>query len=172
MNRAEKTELIESMHKNFAESGSVIVLSFNGINVPDITDLRQKIRDTEASYEVVKNTLAMLAAEGTPVGEIKDQFTGPTAVAYTSKDPVSLAKVLKDFLKTHPGMSFKAAILEGQPIDQTQVESLAEMPSREELLSKLLFLLNAPLTKLASALQSPVRNLAIVLSELAKKNQQ
>jgi len=85
---------------------------------------------------------------------------------------VSLAKVLKDFLKTHPGMSFKAAILEGRPIDQTQVESLAEMPSREELLSKLLFLLNAPLTNLASALQSPVRNLAIVLSELAKKNQQ
>lgn len=172
MNRAEKTALIEGMHKSFAESGSLIVLSFKGINVPDVTELRQKIRDTDGSYEVVKNTLAILAAEGTPVVGLKDQFSGPTAVAYTSGDPVSLAKVLKDFVKTHPGMEFKAAILEGRPISQAQVESLADMPSREELLSKLLFLLNAPLTRFAVALKSPVRNLAVVLSELAKKNQQ
>jgi large subunit ribosomal protein L10 len=172
MNRAEKTTLIESMHKSFADNGSVIVMSFKGVNVPDITDLRQKIRDAEGGYEVVKNTLAILAAEGTPVDSVKDQFTGPTAVAYTCGDPVSLAKVLKDFVKTHPGMEFKAAILEGRPIDQSQVESLAEMPSREELLSKVLFLLNAPLTRFASALKSPMRNLAVVLSELAKKNQQ
>ena len=172
MNRAEKTALVESMHKSFTDSGSIIVLGFQGINVPDITELRQKIRDTDGNYEVVKNTLAILAADGTLVDDLKEQFTGPTAIACTSGDPISLAKVLKGFVKDHPGMVFKAAILEGRAINQEQVESLAEMPSREELLSKLLFLLNAPLTRFASALKSPIRNLAVVLNELAKKNQQ
>ena len=84
MNRAEKTALVESMHKSFTDSGSIIVLGFQGINVPDITELRQKIRDTDGNYEVVKNTLAILAADGTLVDDLKEQFTGPTAIACTS----------------------------------------------------------------------------------------
>jgi large subunit ribosomal protein L10 len=169
MNKAEKVQVVESLKKTFSESGSLILVSFQGVNVPDITQLRGRIRESDSGYEVVKNTLALRAAEGTPVGQVSEHFTGPTAVAYTRSDPVSLAKILKEFVKSHQGMAFKGGVLDGRAIDDRQVESLAELPSREELLSKLLFLLNAPLTRLASALQSPVRNLAVVLNQVAEK---
>lgn len=171
MNRTEKAEIVESLHQAFLESGGVIVLDFKGISVPDITELRDKVRQAEGSYTVVKNTLALRAVDGTVAAGLKEHFRGPTAVAMTATDPVALAKVLKDFVKNRPGMTFKAGVLEGGVISQAQVESLADLPSREELLSKLLFLLNAPLSRLASALSSPVRNLAVVLSEVAKKKQ-
>ena len=171
MNRAEKIEAVESLKNTFESSDGVILLSFQKVNVPDITDLRRKIREANSGYEVVKNTLALRAAEGTPVDGLKDHFTGPTAVAYTHEDPVSLAKVLREFLKGHEGMAFKGAVLEGRVIDQDQVKELAEVPSREELLSKLLFLLNAPLTRLARGLQSPVRDLAVVLNQLGEKKE-
>ncbi len=171
MNRTEKAEIVESLRQAFQESGGVIVLDFKGITVPDITELREKVRQADGSYTVVKNTLALRASEDTVVAGLKDQFRGPTALAMTAGDPVALAKVLKDFVKNKQGMSFKAGILEGRVISQEQVDSLAELPSREELLAKLLFLLNAPLSRFASALTSPVRNLAVVLSEVAKKKQ-
>lgn len=171
MNRTEKAEIVESLRQAFQESGGVIVLDFKGITVPDITELREKVRQADGSYTVVKNTLALRASEDTVVAGLKDQFRGPTAVAMTGGDPVALAKVLKDFVKNKQGMSFKAGILEGRVISQEQVESLAELPSREELLAKLLFLFNAPLSRFASALTSPVRDLAVVLSEVAKKKQ-
>lgn len=168
MNKAEKIEVVEHLHRTFSERGSVLLLNFKAINVPDITELRRKIRLSSAGYEVVKNTLAIRASEGTPVAGVKGQFVGPTAVAY-SDDPVGLAKILKDFCKTNPGMSFKGGVLEGKVISDQQAEGLAEMPSREELIAKLLYVLNAPLTKFASALQSPVRNLAVVLKQVAEK---
>lgn len=171
MNKAEKTDLVEHLHKTFSEKGSVLLLHFKAINVPDITELRRKIRLSNAGYEVVKNTLAIRASEGTPVAGLKDQFTGPTAVAYAD-DPITLAKILRDFCKTNQGMTFKGGVLEGRVITDKQAEGLAELPSREELLSKLLFLLNAPLTRLATALQSPVRNLAVVLKQVAEQKQQ
>ena len=171
MNKAEKVQVVESLKKTFSESGSVILLSFQRVSVPDITDLRSRIRESEGGYEVVKNTLALRAAEGTPLVQVKEHFSGPTAMAYTKSDPVSLAKVLKEFVKSHQGMAFKGGVLDGRVIDEQQVESLADLPSREELLSKVLFLLNAPLTRLARALQSPVRNLAVVLNQLAEKRQ-
>jgi large subunit ribosomal protein L10 len=171
MNRTDKAGIVEDLHQTFLESEGVIVLDFKGISVPDITELREKVRQTDGRYTVVKNTLALRAAEGTVIAELRDHFRGPTAVAVTSGDAVALAKVLKDFVKNKQGMSFKAGVLEGRVISQAQVESLAELPSRDELLSKLLFLLNAPLSRLASALSSPVRNLAVVLSEVAKKKQ-
>lgn len=171
MNRTEKADIVEDLHQSFLENGGVIVLDFKGISVPDITELREKVRLADGRYTVVKNTLALRAAEGTVIAELKDCFRGPTAVAVTGGDTVALAKVLKDFVKNRQGMTFKAGVLEGHVISHAQVESLADLPSREELLSKLLFLLNAPLTRLASALSSPVRNLAVVLSEVAKKKQ-
>lgn len=171
MNKAEKIEVVEHLRKTFSEKGSVLLLSFQAINVPDITELRRKIRLSNAGYEVVKNTLAIRASEGTPLAGLKDQFTGPTAVAYAD-DPVTLAKILRDFCKTNQGLAFKGGVLEGRVITDKQAEGLAELPSREELLSKLLFLLNAPLSRMATALKSPVRNLAVVLRQVAEQKQQ
>jgi large subunit ribosomal protein L10 len=169
MNRAEKTEVIESLHKTFVESGSVILLDFKGVTVPDITDLRDRVRETQGGYAVVKNTLALRAAEGTPVDSIKEHFVGPTAIAFTAADPVALAKILREFVKAQQGMEFKVGILDGKVLSEGQVAELADLPSRDGLLSKLLFLLNAPLTRLVTALQSPVRDLAVVLGQLEDK---
>jgi len=171
MNRAEKAEVIEGLNKTFSESGGVIVLTFQGINVPDITALRQKIRDLDAEYLVVKNTLAIRASEGTSAGSLKPYFKGQTAIACSRRDSVSVAKALKEFVKTHPGMVFRAGVLDGRLINDKQVEDLAEMPSKEELLGKLLYLLNAPLTRLATALNSPLQKLAVGLKEVAKVRQ-
>jgi large subunit ribosomal protein L10 len=168
MNSSEKTQVVEELSKTFQENGAVILLSFEGINVPDITTLRAQIREAGSHYRVVKNTLASLAASGTPVEPLKDQFTGPTAIAFSDSDPVGLAKILKAFVKKSPGLSFKAGVLEGKLLSVEQVENLADMASREELLSKVLFLLNAPLTRFATALKSPLRNLAYGLKQLAE----
>jgi large subunit ribosomal protein L10 len=170
MNKAEKVEIVESLKSTFSSRGAVILLSFKGIDVPSITDLRSKVRGLDSGYEVVKNTLAIRASEGTAVAGLKEYFSGPTAVAYTD-DPVPLAKVLKEFVKANPGLQFKAGVLDGQVIDAQQVAGLADLPTREELLSKLMFLLNAPLTQLARSLISPVQKLAYGLNQLGEKRQ-
>ena len=169
MDRLGKTEFVDSLHRTFSESESVILLSFERVNVPDITELRQKIGEASSGYQVVKNTLAMRAAEGTAVGNLKEFFIGPTAIAYTGDNPVGLAKVLKEAAKANKGLILKCGVLGEKVLTAEEVNTLAELPSRDELLSKLLFLLNAPLTKLATALKSPVCNLAVVLKQLEQK---
>lgn len=171
MNKAEKTTVVEELKTTFDQSSGVILMGFDRINVPDITEFRDKMRDSGCSYKVVKNTLALIAAQDTSVTGMADYFNGPTGVAFTKDDPVALAKVLKTFTKDHPGMQFKAGVIEGQLMSPDQLKDLAEMASREELLSKTLFLLNAPLTNFARALQSPIRNLAVVLKQLEDKKE-
>lgn len=172
MNRSEKTEVVKELKKVFKESGSIILLDFKNVNVPDITELRRKVRESDSDYRVVKNTLALRAVEGTAINEIKEHFEGPTAIAYTEDNVVGLAKALRDFIKVHPGMSFKVGVLDGQVVSDEQVSSLADMPSKEELLAKLLFLMNAPLTQLARALKSPVQKLAYLLKQLEENKSQ
>jgi large subunit ribosomal protein L10 len=169
MNKAEKASVVSDLKHTFEKSQGVILLSFDRINVPDITELRAKIREKEGSYRVVKNTLALIASEGTPMNELKEHFQGPTAIAFTESDPVALAKTLKEYVKIKEGFNFKGGVVEGRVISIQQVEQLADLPSREELLSKLLFLLSAPLTQFATALISPLRNLAYGLSQVGEQ---
>jgi large subunit ribosomal protein L10 len=172
MNRSEKAEIVARLKKIFEDSGSVILIDFKSVNVPDMTELRRKVRESDSQYQVVKNTLALRAAESTTIEEIKQHFDGPTAIAYTQENIVGLAKVLRDFIKDHSGMSFRAGVLDGQVLSGKQVSSMADMPSRDELLSKLLFLLNAPLTQMALALKSPVQKLAYLLRQLEENKSQ
>ncbi len=171
MNRVEKTAVVEELKTTFDQSTGVILMSFDRINVPDITELRDKIRESGSGYKVVKNTLALIAAEETSVSAMADYFKGATGLAYTESDPVALAKTLKEFIKAHPGLQFKAGVVDGQVLSPEEIGSLAEMASREELLSKVLFLLMAPLTNFATAIQSPIKNLAVVLKQLEEKKQ-
>ncbi|MDA2939008.1 50S ribosomal protein L10 [Acidobacteria bacterium AH-259-A15] len=172
MKRVEKESVVEKLNKTFRENESVLLINFTGINVSDATDLRRKICEAGSNYQVVKNRLALRAIEDTSLETLKAHFQGPTAIAYTGGDPVVLAKVLKEFMSHHPEMAFKAGVVEGRTISATDVGSLAEMPSRTELLTKLSFLLNAPLTGLAAALQSPLRGLASVLKQLEEKKKE
>ena len=168
MTRTEKQQTIEDLNKIFSDHPGVFLFGFSGINVPDITELRRRIIACGSTYRVVKNRLAARAAQETALEAVTEHFQGPTAIAYTQADPVGLAKVVRDFAKNHPGLEFKGGVLESKALSAKQVEQLAEMPSHEQLIAKLLYLLRAPLTQLAGALQSPLRNLGSVLSQLAE----
>lgn len=171
MERAEKTQVVDRLNQTFRENESVLLIDFTGLNVPEATILRRRISESGSTFLVIKNRLVLRAIEDTSLAALKENFRGPTALAYTGGDPVALAKILKEFIHMHPGMNFKAGIVEGKPLSASGVEDLAGMPSRIELLSKLAILLNSPLTSLASALQSPIRNLGSVLKQLTEKNQ-
>jgi large subunit ribosomal protein L10 len=171
MNKAEKQQVIEELTQTFRENSGILLMDFTGLNVADVTELRRKIRESGSHYRVIKNTLALRAAVETTTKGLEPFLEGPTAMAYTSADPVALAKLLSDFARTHPQIKFKGGVLESSVLSAEQAVSLADMPSRPELLAKLLFLLNAPLMRLATALQSPVRNLMSVLKQLETKKQ-
>ena len=133
------------------------------------TELRQKIRETKSKYRVVKNTLAKKAAEGTPVEGVSKSFDGSTAIAYNANDPVSLAKALTAYAKTNPLFVFKAGMVEGRVINLADITSIAAMPSKAELIAKLLFLINSPAQRLAVALNGVARNLAVVMKQAVEQ---
>ena len=169
MNKEEKRQVVEALRQTFQGNASVLLLAFREINVSDLTELRRKVSENGSGYRVVKNTLALRAAEDTPVHELNSHFEGPTAIAYTDQDPVALAKLLKGYVKDHPGLAFKAGVLDGSTLSPDEIEGLAEIPSRPELLSKLVYLLNAPLSAFASTLQAPLRNLGAGLKALEEQ---
>lgn len=171
MERSAKQQVVEELNAAFRTNGGVLLIDFSGVNVADETELRRKVAAAGSTYRVVKNTLARRAAEETAVAALHAHFRGPTAVAMTQQDPVGLAKAVTDFLKAHPGMAFKAGVLDGAVLTAEDVSALADMPSRQELLSKLLYLLQSPLTRLASALQSPLRNLASALKQIEEQKE-
>ena len=170
MNRTQKQATVERLHQIFSDSKAVLLIDFSGINVAQETVLRRKVSES-GRYQVVKNKLALRAAEDTPLAALQEYFQGPTAIAFTNQDAVGLAKVLKACLEDYPDMSFKAAVLEEEKLTAEQVEALADLPSREELLARLASMLQAPLVSLARTLQSPLMSLGSLLRQLAERKQ-
>lgn len=171
MNRTEKAEAIEALNKDMAQSGNAILFGFAGLKVPEVTELRRQVRGTKSRYLVVKNTLALRAARGTALDGLANHFAGPTAVAYNAESPVALAKVLTAFAKTNPNLVFKGAIVEGIVVEASQIRMIAELPTREELVGKLLFLIQSPLRRLVTVLNGPVRGLATVVQQIAEQRE-
>ena len=167
--RAQKQEMIDRYAGGLAEAQHAILVSFKGLTVSQATDLRAKIREQGGAYEVVKNRLALRAVEGRGLDGLKDQFQGPTAVAYIDDDPVVLAKTLTEFRKDVPAIEFKGALVDGQAVDASEVEAIASMPGRDELIAKLLYLLQSPITRLARGLAAIPRQLVIALDQIAKQ---
>jgi len=143
-----------------------LLVGFQGIKVADDERLRRELRQANLKYRVVKNTLAIRAAEGTPLEQVKQSFIGATAVATSKSDPVTLAKVLSKWAKESPVFSFKAGVVEGRAIDVKDVEALASMPSKEELISKVMFLINSSAQRMAVVTSGVARNLALVLDQV------
>jgi large subunit ribosomal protein L10 len=127
------------------------------------------VRDTSSTYVVVKNTLALIAVKDSPLTALKGAFSGPTAVAYNTTDAVALAKALTKFAKDVPAITFKGAMLDGQIVAADQIQAIANLPSRNELISKLLFVLQSPMRGLATVLAANIRNLAVVIDQIAKQ---
>jgi len=167
MNKTEKTEMVESLAGDLAKSSNAIVFAFAGLKVPEVTELRRQVRVTQSKYLVVKNTLALRATKGTALEAVAEHFKGATAVVYNRTSPVALAKVLTNFAKTNPNLVFKAAVIEGQAVAASEIKMIAELPSLEELVSKLLFVMQSPMRRLVTVLNGPVRNLAGVMSQIA-----
>jgi large subunit ribosomal protein L10 len=168
--RAKKEEQVEMLGKDLQGVSTMIVTTYSKLTVAQDFELRKLLRSSGAKYTVVKNTLAELAAKGTKVeGALKD-LSGVTSIAYTQGDPVALAKALSKYAKDNPEFTFKAGVVEGRVISIQEIESLATMPSKEEIYSKLLFLLNAPAQRLVTAMNAVGRNLAVVIDQGVKEN--
>jgi len=163
--RAKKVAQVEKLGGELKNASSMIVATYSKLTVAQDFELRKALRPTGAKYRVVKNTLAERAGKGTKVEEALKNLECVTSIAYTEGDPVALAKALAKYAKDNPQFSFKAGVVEGRVITIKEIESLATMPSKDELYSKLLFLLNAPSQRLVTAMNAVGRNLAVVMSQ-------
>jgi len=169
MNREEKAQAVASLSGSVGSARNAFLIDFKGITVPQVTELRKQIRETDSKYLVVKNSLTLIAIENSVMTELRDQFQGPTAVAYNDDDPVALAKVLTKFAKDVPAVKFKGALLDGKVVPTNDIISIASLPSREELLTKLVFMLQSPIQGIVNVLNANIRNLAVVLDQVAKQ---
>ena len=163
--RAKKVEQVEKLSKELQNASSMVVATYSKLTVTQDFELRKALRPTGAKYRVVKNTLAERAGKGTKLEQALTNLAGVTSIAYTEGDPVALAKALAKYVKDNPEFSFKAGMVEGRVITVKEIESLATMPSKDELYSKLLFLLNAPAQRLATTINAVGRDLAVVLGQ-------
>ncbi len=167
--RAKKQEQVDKLGKDLKNVSSLIVTTYSKLTVAQDYELRKTLRSSGAKYAVVKNTLAERASKGTKAEEVLKDLAGVTSIAYTEGDPVALAKALSKYAKDNPEFTFKAGVVEGRVISIKEIQALATMPSKEEIYSKLLFLINAPAQRLATVVNAVGRNLAVVVNQGVKE---
>src|SRR3981081_2321527 len=166
--RSEKQQDLDNLKTDLAKVSTVILSTFQGITVEEDNKLRRAVEQAGGQDPVVKNTLAERAAGGTSSEPLLRDLTGTNSIAYTSTDPVALAKALTKIAKDVPAFQFRSGIVEGRVISIAEIQQLANLPSKEELISKIMFLLNAPAQRIATALNALPRNLAVTVNEAIK----
>jgi large subunit ribosomal protein L10 len=166
----DKQKDLDALRQDFGGLNNLFVTGYEKLKVSQDFELRKVVRGAGGNYKVVKNNLAEIAAEGTPAEQVLKGLRGMTSLAFTKSDPVALAKALTAYAKANPSFTFKAGIVEGRAIDIKAINDLATMPSKEEIFSKLLFLINAPAQRLVTALNAVGRNLAVVVDQGVKEN--
>jgi large subunit ribosomal protein L10 len=169
LTRAKKTEKVNTLASELEHSTSAIIGTFAGLTASKDFDLRKTVRDAGGSYHVVKNKLAARASKGTQIEAALQGLKGVSSVAYTSGDPVALAKALSTWVKDNAEFTFKLGIVDGKVITVQEITALATMPGKEELFSKLLFLIQSPAQRLATVINATGRDLAVVINQAAEK---
>ena len=168
--REQKQKDLEELIQRFQDAKAAMVVGFQKMTVAKDQELRNQLREAGVSYEVVKNTLARRASEGTALEGANDHFKGVTAVALSNADPVGLSKAISKFAKANPDIfTFKAGIVEGKVVALNEVEAIASLPSKEELISKVMFLINCQAQRLVTVISAVPRNLAIVVKQIGEQ---
>jgi large subunit ribosomal protein L10 len=165
--KQQKQKDLEALTEQFQNAQAAMIVGFQKMTVSKDQELRNQLREAGVSYEVVKNTLARKAAEGTAIAAASEHFKGVTAVALSGGDPVGLSKAISKFTKLNPDIfSFKAGVVEGKVVALKDVEAIASLPSKEELISKVMFLINCQAQRLVTVISAVPRNLAVVIKQI------
>ena len=168
--KAQKQKDLEALIEQFKQAKAAMLVGFQKMSVAKDQELRNQLREAGVSYEVVKNTLARIASQGTEIEQAVEHFKGVTAVALSKDDPVALSKAIAKFSKANPDtFTFKVGIVEGKVVALKDVEAIASLPSREELISKVMFLINCQAQRLVTVISAVPRNLAVVVKQIGEQ---
>jgi large subunit ribosomal protein L10 len=167
--KARKKEQVEKLSSELKNVSNAVVATYSKMTVAQDYELRKALRGAGAKYQVVKNTLAELAGKGTKIEEGLKNLIGVTSIAYTTGDPVAMAKALTKYAKDTPEFTFKVGVVEGRVISIKEIEALASMPSKEEIYAKLLFLINSPAQRLVTVMNAVGRDIAVVIGQGVEK---
>src|ERR1700734_2364330 len=170
LSRQKKAEKVGELAKELEQSTSAIIGTFSKLTVAQDFELRKTVRKAGGRYRVLKNKLAARAAQGTKIEAALQGLKGVSSVAYTSGDPVALAKALSTWVQENAQFTFKLGIVDGKVINVEEVKALATMPGKEEIYAKLLFLINSPAQRLVTVLNAAGRDLAVVINQGVKEN--
>ncbi len=170
--RQQKQNDLNALTIELGNSKSAMIVSFNKLTVAKDQEFRSQLRQAGAKYQVVKNTIARLAVKGTPYEDASEHFKGVTGIAWTDSDPVVLSKTISKFIKDNADFfSFKAGVVDGKVVDLKQVEAIASLPSKEELISKLLYVINAQAQRIVTVINAVPRDLAVVIKQIGEQKQ-
>ena len=165
--RETKQNDLAALTESLQNSKSAMVVSFTGLTVTKDQEFRSSLREAGASYQVVKNTLARIAVKGTQFEDATEHFKGVTAIAWTENDPVVLSKAISKFMKDNADIyTFKTGVIDGKMVDLKQLTTIANLPSKEELISKLLWVLNSSAERLVTVINAVPRDLAVVIRQI------
>lgn len=168
-NRDEKAKDLEALRKQLEQSPAIFLTGYEKMTVQQDYELRKTVRGVGGSYKIIKNNIVAKASEGLPSNDVFSSLKGMTSIAWTTADPVALAKALTTYAKTNPSFSFKAGFVEGRAVEVKSIQDLANMPSKEELIAKVMFLINSSAQRLAVSLAGVARNLAVVIDQAVKE---
>lgn len=172
ISRQKKEELLGTYEEALAKAPHVFLMGFEGISAPDATELRDQVRQTGGSYVVVKNRLAKRAIKGALLEGLAGEFQGTTAAAFGGDDAVAIAKAVTDFAKKVPAVKLKAGLLDGQQVAAEDIQEIAALPSREELIAKLLFLMQSPIANMVRTMGELQRQFVVVMDQVSKKKEE
>ena len=168
--KPEKQKDMDTLRAELQKAANVFLTGYEKLTVQQDFELRKTVRGAGGSYKVVKNNIAEKASEGTKSADLLKDLKGMCSIAYTSGDPVALAKALTAYAKANPTFTFRSGMVEGRVIDISGITALATLPSKEEIFSKLLYVINAPAQQLVTAMNGVGRNLAVVVDQGVKEN--